>query len=438
MNFKERSREMEYSNLYYPYADKGPKKMRRLQVTFVSSLISFISSFICKFISNSIKVNAVNLSQTAATASETVNNDSSNKVVGLISWFSGAGGALTSSGTVFKQVIKTVFLSISFITKILGILLILLSIIFLINYLINVVKRNREYERNVIINDFKAVALYRKVQGSLKISKRLREAKKSARPKSSGGSSEPPSADSLSKVEEFKLLRKMDIRINTRQKLTSNKINTIYSIFVEVPLDEQTTQSLIKRMETLNDTFTRLARGQVTMGGYLITEDRQLMVIQGETPDLDDPYDYSKQVEKLKEKDVEIKYYDSAYKISNLVDRTADIESKKALAEEWAHRTGEMLDRFLITSKMKVTRINTNVASSKATFVYDLATDSNLSSGFSKFDEALDKTFKTVGSSVGIVNGHLEVVLPIPKEYRISINVPSLYRDAFGAIKNDK
>lgn len=230
----------------------------------------------------------------------------------------------------------------------------------------------------------------------------------------------------------------MDIRINTRQKLTSDKINTIYSIFVEVPLDEQTTQSLIKRMETLNDTFTRLARGQVTMGGYLITEDRQLMVIQGETPDIDDPYDYSKEVERLKEKDVEIKFYDSAYKISNLVDRTADIEKKKALAEEWSYRTGEMLDRFLITSKMKVTRINTNVASSKATFVYDLATDSNLSSGFSKFDEALDKTFKTVGSSVGIVNGHLEVVLPIPKEYRISINVPSLYRDAFGAVKNDE
>ena len=94
-----------------------------------------------------------------------------------------------------------------------------------------------------------------------------------------------------------------------------------------------------------------------------------------------------------------------------------------------------MLDRYLITAKMKVTRLDTNVSSSKATYTYDMALDSNLSSGFNKFDEQLDKAFKLRGSSVSVINGHLEIILPIPKEYHIPINVPTLYKQAFGEVK---
>ena len=108
-------------------------------------------------------------------------------------------------------------------------------------------------------------------------------------------------------------------------------------------------------------------------------------------------------------------YYESAYPITDLVDRQDTIDAKKELASEWAQRTGAMLDRFLITAKMKVTRINTNVSSSKATYLYDMALDSNLSGGFNKFDDTLDKTFKLKGSTVNVVNGCLEIVLPIPK-----------------------
>ena len=194
--------------------------------------------------------------------------------------------------------------------------------------------------------------------------------------------------------------------------------------------------NLLKRIETLNETFTRLAKGLVTMGGYQITKDRQTVVFQGETPDIDDPYNYDELLNNLNDDSVEVVYYESAYPLSKLIDRQETINQKKELAAEWAQRTGEMLDRFLITAKMKVTRLNTNVSSSKATYIYDLALDSNLSSGFNKFDEVIDKTFKLKGSSANIVNGHLEIILPIPKEYHIPINVPTLYRDAFGLVKD--
>ena len=78
----------------------------------------------------------------------------------------------------------------------------------LIDYLLNVKKRAREFERNIIKNDIQAVGLYRKLQNSLQIGKRLSEAKRAIRPKS-GGTSEPPSADNLAKVEELRVMKKI-------------------------------------------------------------------------------------------------------------------------------------------------------------------------------------------------------------------------------------
>ncbi len=40
--FKERSKEMDYSNLYYPFSEKCPMKMRRIEnvlITIISLLI---------------------------------------------------------------------------------------------------------------------------------------------------------------------------------------------------------------------------------------------------------------------------------------------------------------------------------------------------------------------------------------------------------------
>ena len=34
--FKERSKEMDYSNLYYPFSEKGPMKMRRIENVLIT------------------------------------------------------------------------------------------------------------------------------------------------------------------------------------------------------------------------------------------------------------------------------------------------------------------------------------------------------------------------------------------------------------------
>lgn len=432
---------MDYSNLNYPYADKGPTKMRRLENTIFAMIAFFASSALFGYIGNSIKVENPVKPQEIANQAQQIGqsaNDSSQLISKLFNTDFGLGNLQNGGSTyLLKNTLKNVSLGTSSLCKFIAIMLLIVSFILLLNYLLNVKRRAHEFERNIIKNDIIAVALYRKIQNSLRIHKRLSEVKRAARPKSSGnGPSEAPSADNIAKVDELKAMRKMDIRVNTRQKLASDKINTMYSIYMDLPLDETVASNLLKRVENLNETVTRLAKGVVTIGGYQVTEDRQTIVFQGETPDIDDPYNYEDRLANMADDNVEVVYYESAYPLSDLVDRQSTIDAKKELASEWAQRTGAMLDRFLITAKMKVTRINTNVSSSKATYLYDMALDSNLSGGFNKFDDTLDKTFKLKGSTVNVVNGCLEIVLPIPKDYNIPINVPTLYRQAFGEVKH--
>ena len=439
--FKERSKEMDYSNLNYPYADKGPTKMRRLENTIFAMIAFTASSALFGYIGNSIKVENPVKPQEIANQAQQIGqsaNDSSQLISKLFNTDFGLSNLQNGGSTyLLKNTLKNISLGASSLCKFIAIMLLIVSFILLLNYLLNVKRRAHEFERNIIKNDIIAVALYRKIQNSLRIHKRLSEAKRTARPKSSGnGPSEAPSADNIAKVDELKAMRKMDIRVNTRQKLASDKINTMYSIYMDLPLDETVASNLLKRVENLNETVTRLAKGVVTIGGYQVTEDRQTIVFQGETPDIDDPYNYDERLANKADDNVEVVYYESAYPITDLVDRQDTIDAKKELASEWAQRTGAMLDRFLITAKMKVTRINTNVSSSKATYLYDMALDSNLSGGFNKFDDTLDKTFKLKGSTVNVVNGCLEIVLPIPKDYNIPINVPTLYRQAFGEVKH--
>lgn len=432
---------MDYSNLNYPYADKGPTKMRRLENTIFATIAFFASSALFGYIGNSIKVENPVKPQEIANQAQQIGqsaNDSSQLISKLFNTDFGLSNLQNGGSTyLLKNTLKNISLGASSLCKFIAIILLIVSFILLLNYLLNVKRRAHEFERNIIKNDIIAVALYRKIQNSLRIHKRLSEAKRAVRPKSSGNRpSEAPSADNIAKVDELKAMRKMDIRVNTRQKLASDKINTMYSIYMDLPLDETVASNLLKRVENLNETVTRLAKGVVTIGGYQVTEDRQTIVFQGETPDIDDPYNYDERLANKADDNVEVVYYESAYPITDLVDRQDTIDAKKELASEWAQRTGAMLDRFLITAKLKVTRINTNVSSSKATYLYDMALDSNLSGGFNKFDDTLDKTFKLKGSTVNVVNGCLEIVLPIPKDYNIPINVPTLYRQAFGEVKH--
>ena len=52
--------------------------------------------------------------------------------------------------------------------------------------------------------------------------------------------------------------------------------------------------------------------------------------------------------------------------------------------------------------------------------------------GIDKMGSNIDSIFKTSGTSVQIVNGNLQIVIAVPKEYALPIDVGEMYRKVFG------
>lgn len=437
-DFNKVAKERNYSEIYYPYAEKGPKLIRKIQNMWFFAFVSLIFSLMISY--GATKINPVQMSDAEKAkffeSVDTLSNFQLNmtqsalkfvKSIGMIEEgeFYGIYGLLALA---FKGLVKTIgsiFLFLMFA-------LLIASVVYIVMYIVNVIKRQREYERNVVSNDFKAVAIYRRLMNSLKIGPRLREARKAARPKKSGDVLDAPSTDALSKVEELQAMKKLYVQVNTRQKLGLDTVSTVYLIYVDLPMNDTTVTNLLKRLESLDETTTRVVKGEVVMGKHIITEDRQHAIFRGETIEVPDPYNFDLKLKSLTESKEEEIEYESAYSLSNFIDRRPDIEEKTSGALGWAERQGKMLDKYLITGKMNVTRYRTIVSSTKATFIYDLAHDSSLSTNQGKLDEALDKTFGLRGASSRIEEGKLVVVFPMPKQYAIPIDIPTLYREAFG------
>lgn len=437
-DFNKVAKDRSYTEIYYPFAEKGPILLRSIQNYIFFSILCKLLSVGLTYVSQMINPNRLTTDEisTLKESIDTMSNFQYNVMISSAEFASSIGliqkNDLYSVSGIFMLAIKGMLQTISSIFVMMSVVCLIISIFETIRYVINVIKRNREYERNVIKNDFKAVWIYRRLMNSLKISARLREAKKAAKPKTSGSSYESPSTDSLSKVEELKAMKKLRVQVNTRQKLGLDTISTVYLIFIDLPTDDTTTTNLLKRIESLDETTTRVVKGEVVMGKHMLTDDRQHAIFRGETVEEVDPYNFKERLKVVEEQSQEEIEYESSYSLSNFVDNREEIKQRTEGARGWAERQGKMLDSYLITGKMNVTRYRTIVSSTKATFIYDLAHDSSLSTNHGKLDESLDKTFGLRGATSRIEEGKFIVVFPMPKDYRIPIDLPTLYKEAFG------
>lgn len=435
--FKDIAKEHNFTETYFPHAHKGPKYIRRIQNFLITSVILVIISYLTKWGASFINPKPLPPKEAAEAHAQDIYTVLQAKVIGFFESFTKLMGTREgerySVGDTVLLMCKSVLRFFANLELVIAVLLVVAAIVLVFVYIGNVIKRQREFERHVIRNDFTAVSLYRGLMRSLRVNKYLSEAKRAAKPKGGKGSSyEPPSADAISKVDELKALKKMFVQVNTRQKLGADTISTTYLIFIDLPPNDATVVNLLKRLDTLDETTTRVAKGAVVMGKYMLTDDRQQAIFRGETPEVADPYNFTDKLKVVEASKKEEEASESSYSLDNFISKLAEIEEKKEAAQGWATRQGKLLDSYLITGKMNVTRYRTLVSSTKATFTYDLAHDSSLSNNTAKLDESLDKTFGLRGATSRVEEGKLVVVFPMPKQYAIPIDVPSLYKTAFG------
>lgn len=291
----------------------------------------------------------------------------------------------------------------------------------LVIYFFAMLKRWRHYERDVLSNDIEAAILKRKILRSLDYRKQLRNAKRAIN--NSNSNDDDPKKHA--RVEALRELGTMRININTRQSLDGFTIVKSSRITFNIPFNEFALLELENLIKDLNLTATRKTGAKSKFGVVETSEDRTRWTIRAQVA-VKDKYLFD-----TEDNDVDDTQYESAFPLSLLVDRKEQIKEVEEKTAMYARRSSESLAMLLTSMKYQVKFIDFVVSASTVTYTYEWTFDTN-APNVQNIPKVVDKNFGLEGSEALIAGNHLKIVVPLQKEYRIPLDVATLYRSAFG------
>ena len=291
----------------------------------------------------------------------------------------------------------------------------------LVIYFFATLKRWRHYERDVLSNDIEAAILKRRILRSLDYRKQLRNAKRAIN--NSNSNDDDPKKHA--RVEALRELGNMRININTRQSLDGFTIVKSSRITFNIPFNEFALLELENLIKDLNLTATRKTGAKSKFGVVETSEDRTRWTIRAQVA-VKDKYLFD-----AEDDDVDDTQYESAFPLRLLVDRKEQIKEVEEKTAMYARRSSESLAMLLTSMKYQVKFIDFVVSASTVTYTYEWTFDTN-APNVQNIPKVVDKNFGLEGSEALIAGNHLKIVVPLQKEYRIPLDVATLYRSAFG------
>ena len=291
----------------------------------------------------------------------------------------------------------------------------------LVIYFFATLKRWRHYERDVLSNDIEAAILKRRILRSLDYRKQLRNAKRAIN--NSNSNDDDPKKHA--RVEALRELGNMRININTRQSLDGFTIVKSSRITFNIPFNEFALLELENLIKDLNLTATRKTGAKSKFGVVETSEDRTRWTIRAQVA-VKDKYLFD-----TEDDDVDDTQYESAFPLRLLVDRKEQIKEVEEKTAMYARRSSESLAMLLTSMKYQVKFIDFVVSASTVTYTYEWTFDTN-APNVQNIPKVVDKNFGLEGSEALIAGNHLKIVVPLQKEYRIPLDVATLYRSAFG------
>lgn len=298
--------------------------------------------------------------------------------------------------------------------------LVVLIIALIAMYIVNVMMRWRAYERECLKSDWIALRLRHRLLKAMKIRQRMRSL---SRQISNAGENSDTSSYT-SRLEALRLIRQMMVQVNVRESLDTDVVLRYYMVSIELPSAEDEYDELMKYMKAFSTLATRVARGKVSFGEMEISSDRSRMWFSDSVAVFDK---YRREVEEV----VEDEIYEYSFPLTLLVDRRQEIAEKVDAASVWAERTGQALDKLFATKNTAAKRLKTRLGAASVMYEYEMSFNLNIN-GMDKMGSNIDSIFKTSGTSVQIVNGNLQIVIAVPKEYALPIDVGEMYRKVFG------
>ena len=318
--------------------------------------------------------------------------------------------------------ISGVISGIAKFTQGVALLLLYIDIFIAVLYGVNTIRRWRYFERKCLRNDMKARHLKNSLLRSLNVQRRLKEARQKL-PDANAKSN--INVQSEGRVEALKAMKKLEVLVNTRQSLDSEELETRYCIVMQVPYIETEAEEFLKLIKNLDSVATKLMHNKVSFGAMTMSSDRSQVVFQDVVIEIDKYADIDDEVED----DRPPSQY--SFPLSLLVDKQGEIDSKKDKAKAWANNTADALDKMLATKETAAKRLGVNVGNTNALFTYELSFKLELQS-IDRMGELIDNVFKTSGTDVKIDAGNLQITVPLPKNLKIPINVPTMYKEVFG------
>lgn len=392
-SFKEyaKSRELEVND--FPHARLGRSFLKMIIRLVKTTLVLFVIGFV--------------ISQLPVDPDETFGESLPDDRLREIAWVVASGflHTLDSLGVILNTVCYA---------------LIVLIIALIAMYIVNVMMRWRAYERECLKSDWIALRLRHRLLKAMKIRQRMRSL---SRQISNAGENSDTSSYT-SRLEALRLINQMMVQVNVRESLDTDAILRYYMVSIELPSAEDEYDELMKYMKAFSTLATRVARGKVSFGEMEISSDRSRMWFSDAVAVLDK---YRREVEEV----VEDEIYEYSFPLTLLVDWRQEIAEKVDAASVWAERTGQALDKLFATKNTAAKRLKTKLGAASVMYEYEMSFNLNIN-GMDKMGSNIDSIFKTSGTSVQIVNGNLQIVIAVPKEYALPIDVGEMYRKVFG------
>lgn len=401
------AKERGYENWVFPYSEKGPDKAMSLMScligTILISTLIFILSFAKKFVKFSPSTNVFEL-----------------KTIPVFGKLMSSFGLKQIDFDNLKPMIIDLVLNMFYFSAIAYLIYLICKLVYQsITYLIIYVKRNQSYEREVFVNDLNAAFLKKRIQQSM----RLSEHRKYVQSKSS--SQQEFNHDTMAEHEALLGLEKMQVKINTRGSVDSPNIIKFSQIIIESPFDNDAVAKLMQKIEKLPEAATRLTQGKTKFGQIEVSDDRRFYTTRDSVVV---PDKYAITFEEIEE---DVSVYETSFPLSLFIDYREMMLKIKDDAQRYANTTAESVTNLLSTQKLQVKRETTIVSSSTVTFKFELSFDSQIPNT-QQLDKILDKTYGVEGSITMIKEKYLYVTLPLPKDYHVPMDVPTMYQDAFG------
>ena len=392
-SFKEyaKSRELEVND--FPHARLGRSFLKMIIRLVKTTLVLFVIGFVI----NQLPVDP------DETFGESLPDDRLREIVWVVA--SGFLHTLDSLGVILNTVCYA---------------LIVLIIALIAMYIVNVMMRWRAYERECLKSDWIALRLRRRLLKAMKIRQRMRSL---SRQISNAGENSDTSSYT-SRLEALRLINQMMVQVNVRESLDTDVVLRYYMVSIELPSAEDEYDELMKYMKSFSTLATRVARGKVSFGEMEISSDRSKMWFSDSVAVLDK---YRREVEEV----VDDEIYEYSFPLTLLVDQRQEIAEKVDAASVWAERTGQALDKLFATKNTAAKRLKTRLGAASVMYEYEMSFNLNIN-GMDKMGSNIDSIFKTSGTSVQIVNGNLQIVIAVPKEYALPIDVGEMYRKVFG------